>query len=132
MKIAAITDDGNTISQHFGRAGYYLVLTIENGQITQREMRPKLGHNHFAEQPHEKDQPGQQHGFDPAAQDRHMRMSEAITDCEALLCRGMGAGAYHSIQQRGIRPIMTDIASIDEAAKAYIEGKIIDHVDKLH
>jgi hypothetical protein len=36
MKIAAITDDGITISQHFGRAPYYMVLTIENGEILQR------------------------------------------------------------------------------------------------
>jgi len=31
MKIAVITDDGKTISQHFGRSPYYLVLTIEEG-----------------------------------------------------------------------------------------------------
>ena len=30
MKIACITEDGHTISQHFGRAPYYLVLTVEN------------------------------------------------------------------------------------------------------
>ena len=29
MKIVAITEDGKTISQHFGSAPYYLVLTIE-------------------------------------------------------------------------------------------------------
>ena len=31
MKIAATTDDEATISQHFGRAPYYLVTTVENG-----------------------------------------------------------------------------------------------------
>ena len=30
MKIAIITDDGKTISQHFGRANYYAVVTIDN------------------------------------------------------------------------------------------------------
>jgi predicted Fe-Mo cluster-binding NifX family protein len=34
MKIAAITDDGRTISQHFGRASHYMVVTIEDGKIT--------------------------------------------------------------------------------------------------
>jgi predicted Fe-Mo cluster-binding NifX family protein len=29
MKIAAITDDGKTISQHFGRAAYYMVLLLK-------------------------------------------------------------------------------------------------------
>jgi predicted Fe-Mo cluster-binding NifX family protein len=52
MKIAAITDDGKTISLHFGRAPYYQVLTVENGQILERELRNKLGHTYFANQPH--------------------------------------------------------------------------------
>jgi predicted Fe-Mo cluster-binding NifX family protein len=29
VKIAAVTDDGINISQHFGRAAYYWVVTIE-------------------------------------------------------------------------------------------------------
>ena len=41
-------------------------------------------------------------------------------------------GAYESIQQGGIRPIVTDIAEIDQAVMAYVEGRIIDHVDRLH
>ena len=48
MKIAAITDDGQTISQHFGRAPYYVVVTVEDGKVVQHEQREKLGHSHFA------------------------------------------------------------------------------------
>jgi predicted Fe-Mo cluster-binding NifX family protein len=132
MKIAAITDDGQTISQHFGRAPYYLVATVENGAIVNREMRDKLGHAHFANEPHEDDQPGQPHGFGPAAQNRHVQMAEAIADCQALLCGGMGAGAYQSMAERGIKPVVTEIASIDEAVTAYVEGKIVDRTDWLH
>ena len=132
MKIAVITDDGRTISQHFGRAPYYLVATVENGTIVNREMRDKLGHAHFANEPHEGDQPGQPHGFGPAAQNRHVQMAEAIADCQALLCGGMGAGAYQSMVQRGIQPVVTEIASIDEAVMAYVEGKIVDRTDRLH
>jgi predicted Fe-Mo cluster-binding NifX family protein len=132
MKIAAITDDGNTISQHFGRAQYYLVATVENRQIVSRELRDKLGHAQFANEPHPEEVPGQPHGMDPASHDKHLRMAEAITDCEALLCRGMGMGAYESMKTRGIQPIVTDIASIDEAVMAYIEGKIVDQVERLH
>jgi predicted Fe-Mo cluster-binding NifX family protein len=131
MKIAAITDDGKTISQHFGRAAYYLVLTIEEDQIKDRELRDKLGHAHFANEEHD-EQPGQPHGFSPGSHDRHVRMAQAISDCQALLCRGMGAGAYQSMQQQGIRPVVTDIASIDEAAMAYVKGDIVDHTDLLH
>ena len=132
MKIAAITDDGNTISQHFGRAPYYLVVTVENGQIVDREMREKLGHSQFANLPDHGSDPGQPHGMGAASHNKHLQMAEAIADCEALLCRGMGMGAYESMKTRGIRPIVTDIASIDEAVNAYIAGDITDFVDRLH
>jgi predicted Fe-Mo cluster-binding NifX family protein len=132
MKIAAITDDGETISLHFGRAPYYMVVTVEAGKIVDRQLRDKLGHAHFHNEPHPADPEGQPHGFGPEAHDRHVRMAESIADCEALLCRGMGAGAYNSMQQRGIRPVVTDIPTIDEAVLAYAEGRIVDHTEKLH
>ena len=132
MKIAAITDDGYTISQHFGRAAYYLVATIDNGKIVDREIRPKLGHSHFASQPHAEEQPGQPHGMDAASHSKHLQMAEAITDCEALLCRGMGMGAYESMKASGIQPVVTDIAMIEEAVMAYVGGHIVDQVERLH
>lgn len=131
MKIAVITEDGVTISQHFGRAPYYVVVSVEDGHIVGREMRDKLGHGQFSAETHAK-APGQPHGMGAEAHDKHLRMSQAIADCEALLCRGMGYGAYQSMQARGIRPVVTDIEKIDEAVQAYVEGRIVDHVDKLH
>jgi predicted Fe-Mo cluster-binding NifX family protein len=131
-KVAAITDDGKTISQHFGRAAYYLVATIENGQIVSRELRHKLGHARFANRPHPEEQPDQPHGMDAASHNKHLQMAETIADCQALLCRGMGMGAYESTKARGIRPVVTDIVAIDEAVMAYIEGKIIDRIERLH
>jgi predicted Fe-Mo cluster-binding NifX family protein len=132
IKVAAITDDGVTISQHFGRAAYYLVATVENGHIIDRELRSKLGHTHFANQPHVEGETGQPHGMDAASHNKHLQMAEAIVDCEALLCRGMGMGAYQSMQARGIRPVVTDIVAIDDAVVAYVEGNIVDQVEKLH
>jgi predicted Fe-Mo cluster-binding NifX family protein len=132
MKIAAITDDGKTIGQHFGRAPYYLVVTVEDGQVVDRELRVKLGHSHFSNQPHDPGDPDQPHGMGLASHNKHMMMSEAIADCEALLCGGMGMGAYQSIQARGVKPVVTDIRDIDQAVMAYVEGKIVDQVDRLH
>ena len=48
MKIAAVTEDSITISQHFGRAPMYLVVTVEDGRIVSRETRDKLGHAQFS------------------------------------------------------------------------------------
>ena len=133
MKIAAITDDGKTISQHFGRAPYYMVLTVEDGKIVKHEMRDKLSHAQFQSEGHDHhEEAGGRHGYGPAADNRHGRMAEAITDCEALLCRGMGRGAYENMKVRNIRPVVTDIADIDEATLAYVNGQIVDHTEKLH
>lgn len=138
MKIAAVTEDGITISQHFGRAPYYVVVKVEDGKVVSKELRDKLGHAHFAgehqEGPHHSHQENDPcgHGFDPAAQSRHARMAAAIQDCDILLARGMGAGAYASMQAAGIRPIITDIASIDEAVEAVLRGEIVDHPERLH
>jgi predicted Fe-Mo cluster-binding NifX family protein len=131
MKIAVITDDERTISQHFGRAPYYVVVTVEDGKIVNRERRDKLGHAHLANEPHA-EEPGQPHGFGPQAHNRHLQMAEAIADCEALLCGGMGRGAYESMKARNIKPVVTDIRLIDEAALAYAQGQIVDQVEKLH
>lgn len=134
MKIAVVSEDGVTISQHFGRAPFYLVVTVEGGKIVSHEKRDKMGHAQFAgeheEHGHEADPRG--HGFDPAAQNRHTRMAAAIADCEVLLARGMGAGAYESMMQANIRPVVTDIAHIDESVQAYIEGRLVDHTERLH
>jgi hypothetical protein len=59
-------------------------------------------------------------------------MAAAIADCEALLCRGKGWGAYQSMKQFSITPIITDIPGMEEAVMAYANGTIVDHVDRLH
>lgn len=132
MKVATITDDGKTISKHFGRAAYYLVATVENGTITSSEMRDKLGHSHFSNQPHEEGEHGESHGMDSASHNKHLQMSEVISDCEALLCGGMGMGAYQSMVSRGIKPVVTEIEHIHEAVMAYVQGRLADRVDLLH
>jgi predicted Fe-Mo cluster-binding NifX family protein len=132
MKVAAITDDGKTISRHFGRALYYLVCTVEEGEIVERERREKTGHRHFAGHDHEGADDPRGHGFGRGAADRHARMFATITDCEALLVRGMGRGAYLGLQEANIRPIVTDLETIEDAVRAYIDGTIVDHTDMLH
>jgi len=133
MKIAFITDDGKTISQHFGRAGHYLVVTLEGSKEAAREMREKLGHAHFADgHEHGHEHHGAGHGHDSHSHQKHLRMAETIADCETLVCRGMGQGAYQSMQAQGIRPVVTDIVAIDEALAAYLAGGLQDHPEKLH
>ena len=132
MKIATITDDGKTISRHFGRAPYYMVLTVEGGEIVNRELREKMGHTHFHNQEHSEETHTAGHGMDAQSHNKHISMANAIADCKVLLCGGMGMGAYESMRQLNIQPVVTDLFDIEEAVKAFIDGEIIDHTELLH
>lgn len=134
MKIAVITEDSQTISQHFGRAPYYLVFTIEDGTIVTKELRDKVGHRQFAHRDHEhesEDDP-RGHGFGAHSDAKHARMIDAIQDCDVIIVRGMGRGAYLAMEQANIRPFVTDLASAEEAVKAYLGGTLTDYTDRLH
>ena len=130
MKIAAVTEDGVTISQHFGRAPYYVVLTVEDGQVVGREQREKVAHGRGAGGHVHVE--GQAHGIDAASQDTHSRMAAPIADCQVLLARGMGMGAFQSLTQAGIQPVITDFAAVDEAIAAYVAGTLTNHTERLH
>lgn len=96
MKIAVVTDDQVTISQHFGRAHYYLVFTVEDGQVIQQELRDKLGHDQFQNEQHEHDHDHDHahgHGYGQHSHDKHSRMMANLTDCQVLLAGGTLAPA---------------------------------------
>jgi predicted DNA-binding protein (UPF0251 family)/predicted Fe-Mo cluster-binding NifX family protein len=132
MKIAVVTDDEITISQHFGRASWYVVYTVENGKITGKDKRPKMGHSHFASTDGPHSAHGAKHGFDASSQQKHASMAEAIKDSQVLIAGGMGMGAYESMKSYKIEPIITDVTNIDEAVKLYVEGKLPNLLNKLH
>ncbi len=133
MKIALITDDGKSIIQHFGRAPYYLVVTLEDGKEVTRELRPKLGHQQFQQAgEHAEHAHGQEHGHDEASHQKHTSMAETIQDCAVLICGGMGFGAYESMRRLNIQPVVTDLRDIEEALRAFGAGQLSDHPEKLH
>ena len=141
MKIAAVTNDGRSISAHFGRALHYLVLTVEDGVITGREMRDKSVCNHSHH-----DHGDENHGdatqkpaidltlFGEAVPtvDDHGHASTIIADCEVVLSRGMGHGMYHNLQRVGVRPVLTDLVVIEEAVTAYLTGQLQEQPHLVH
>jgi predicted Fe-Mo cluster-binding NifX family protein len=132
MKIAAISEDGTTISQHFGRAPLYVVVTVENGKIISKENRDKAGHHTFAGGQHPEAAPGERHGYDAGAQSRHTQMAQSIEDCQVLIAGGMGWGAYESLKSRGIEAVVTDVGDIEKAVHLYLEGKLPNLMERLH
>ena len=132
MKIAAITDDGQRLSRHFGRARHFLVFTVEEGKLMGSELRDKAGHHTFA--PHEEADHGHAgpHGLDPASRGRHAQMLAAIADCQVVLAGGMGQGMYLNLQDAGIRPVLTEMLDIREATQSFLEGRLVERPESVH
>lgn len=120
IRIGVVTNDGRTVSPHFGMAQFYLVFEIEGGVIKGKEMRPKAWHWHHGG---ERTDGGVTHeGGDEHP--GHGEMLSNVRDCEALVARGMGRPMYDAIRQMGIKPYVTTIAFTEEAVVAYINGTL--------
>jgi predicted DNA-binding protein (UPF0251 family)/predicted Fe-Mo cluster-binding NifX family protein len=118
-KIAIPTDDGRTVSAHFGRAPRFMVFTVKKGSVTGREERAKPYHG----------QPSQAVRGDLAF---HEALVEPILDCAAVLTGGIGWGASESLRAKGLRPVLTDIRDIDEAVGRFIAGTLSEQPGKEH
>lgn len=125
MKIAAVTNDGKSISQHFGRSRYYRIVSIVDGEIKDNEIRERET-GHFAQQQSHTDHFDAQgrHGFGAEAQNRHAMMAQEIADCDVLIAGGMGAGAYQSYVGAGLNVVLTDQTNIDEAVSKFSKGEL--------
>lgn len=130
MKIAVVSDDGQAISAHFGRATWYAVITVENGVVVGRELRPKVARHGDRAAVEQADDDGSHDG--PAADARHDSMIASIADCSWLITRGMGQGAYDRITTAGIKAVVTDLVDPEEAALECAAGRIVNLVDRLH
>ena len=129
MKIAVVSDDQEKVGAHFGRSRYYIVFTVENGEIVSRELREKTGHRHGAghgdgsghghghEHDHDHD-----HDHEPGrpADRAHMQMIEAIRDCEVVLVGGMGAGARAAMDAAGMSPCQAEARDAAEAVAIFL------------
>ena len=109
MKITVITEDGQTISQHFGRAPYYLVFTLEAGSIVSKEQRDKIGHQQFAQtdHAHQSEHDPRGHGFGTHSESKHGQMISQSRTAKSSSCAGWawclpghGTGQHSPLRDR--------------------------------
>ena len=117
-KIAVPTDDGLTISPHFGQAHHFKIFSIEDGKVVSAEIREKAAHNHGAPTD-EGIHPGQ-------------KMIDAIQDCQVLISGGMGSPVYERAKRAGLEVILTRSQEIDAAVQNYLAGKLVNVPDLIH
>jgi len=112
MKIAVPTDDGKTITSHFGRARYFALFEVEEGRISRKEV---VENNPYH---------GEHHEHGAGARHSHDRFIALLDGCEVIISRGMGRRAMADLEAAGIKPVFTDETDAEQAAKAYSEGTL--------
>jgi predicted Fe-Mo cluster-binding NifX family protein len=122
--LAFVTDDGTTVSSHFGRALYYEVVTIRNGAITDRKRLEKAAHHASAH--------GATGGHDADPGHKHAQMTAPLDGVNVLVARGMGLGAHQHLLSLGIEPLLTDLHTIDEGIENYLAGTLTNNPARVH
>ena len=117
-KIAITTDDGETISSHFGQARYFKVVSIGDREQGSSEMREKALHQH-GQAVSGAVHPGQ-------------AMVDAISDCQVLITGGMGAPVYQRALAKNLQVILTGEKKIDRALESYQNGTLASDERRIH
>jgi predicted Fe-Mo cluster-binding NifX family protein len=117
MKIAVPTQDGSSISDHFGRSKSFLVFEVEEGKIADCSLRANQFTAHAQGECHDDHGHGQPHGHD--------EIVEALKDCEAVLCYGMGRRAAAALEEGGIRAfVLGQRLTPQEAVQQFVAGRL--------
>lgn len=119
MKIAVASNDGVSLSAHFGQSKRFIVYTVEDGKVVGREDRD----NTFTAHARGLCDHRTEHAHEPHS---HSDIIAALKDCQAMLCGGMGRPAAMDLQANGIRPIIVTDAnqSPDAAIAALLAGTL--------
>jgi predicted Fe-Mo cluster-binding NifX family protein len=108
MKIAVTAENNNglesTVAQHFGHAPFFLLVDVENGEITatQSVVNPFSDHH----------QPGQIPGF----------IKEQNAD--VILSGGMGGRAIQFFEQHGIKTATGANGTVRQSLENYLGGNL--------
>jgi predicted Fe-Mo cluster-binding NifX family protein len=121
-KIATPSDDGVNIAGHFGRCGKFIVFTTDADSIVETEFRENGVTAHALG---ECSGEGHEHGHDHEHGHNHEGVVGLLSDCEVVLCLGMGWRAAEALKQGGIEPFVTDGSlTARESVDAYLKGTL--------
>ncbi len=99
IKIAVASDDGVSISEHFGRAHRFAVFEVRRGEILAEESRPGAAE---AQRAAHCDAELTLRRLLP----RRGEQAGVLNDCQVVLCRGMGWRAAAELVRHGINPLV--------------------------
>jgi len=116
-KIGGASEDGVTISHHFGRSRCFLIYEIEDKKIVGQSMRDNTFTAFARGECHHEAEPHVHHGHEAAVQ--------ALADCEVILCYGMGWRAAEELKQNGIQAfVLPSEMPPEEDVRTYLAGNL--------
>lgn len=100
MRIAVPTNDGKSISEHFGRSASFLVFEVENDQVKNRETRAnEMQHSHEQGNCHNAAGRGGPHS--------HASLVSTLAGCEVVLCAGYGPAGRRGVEVERDHPSLS-------------------------
>lgn len=102
-QIAVATVDGVSLCDHLAKSAAFVVMNVEDGRIVSRGIRTR----------------------GRAACGSHKTFIEILEGCDAVICGGIGQGAFDSLEAHGIQPVVSaGSLPIEEAASQYLAGTL--------
>ena len=102
-RIAIATADGISVCDHLARSREFVIVEIAGGAEASRQVRPR----------------------GDSACGNHKSFLELAEGCRAVICGGIGQGAWDSLKAGGIDPVvLTGVCGIDEAIAGYLAGTL--------
>ena len=118
MRIAVPTNDGITVSPHFGRSAGFLVFEIEERRIKSREMRTNQ-----TQHSHAQGACGDHSGGSEVQS--HAGILSALAGCDVVICSGMGRRAAEALKAGGITEVVfTAPGPAEETVVTYLAGNL--------
>ena len=130
-KIAMVTKDKNHIMGSFGSAKYFKVITVENGNIVNEEIREVVK----SEQSIPNVTSGSPKMFSldviDKGKQKHLKIAKNVEDCNYVLARGMCANAWDSIKSMNMNPIITNLKDFKVAVDQIIDETIVNFEENI-
>jgi predicted Fe-Mo cluster-binding NifX family protein len=135
MLIALPTQDGNTISSHFGRSAFFVVYQVENKEIKEKQLRKNGGAHaecsHGAHQHGECSHGGHDHGTcshnqaqHGNGQHSHASIHASLSDVEVVIAGGIGQKMFAELVSQGKIVLTTDETDCEAAVKSFLQGTL--------
>lgn len=115
-RVVIPTEDGNglnaRLSEHFGRAPYFIIVELEEGNVSNVQVVPNEG-EHFG-------------GFGRPA-DRILQLRP-----NAVITYGMGPRALNIFQEAGIAVLRANADTVKDVVEAYRQDKLEELTEGCH